>query len=136
MLLELDEDMLEEVALLFRDRLLNQNASTWNILGAPYGCSYPQAQQRRHADQEPSPYCSTTCDLQVVQPMLGVVVSRRITKCLGVPDSLYTWTTKLKKFFLRYVNWWRRTTSGKKIFRFAYWTQTSQRPTTTSLLSW
>ena len=62
-------------------------------LGAPHGCSYPQAQQRRHADQEPSPYCSTTCDLQVVQPMLGVVVSRRITKRLGVPDSLYTWTT-------------------------------------------
>ena len=31
MLLELDEDILEEVALLFRDRLLNQDASTWNI---------------------------------------------------------------------------------------------------------
>ena len=29
---------------------------------------------------------------------------------------------KLKKFYLRYVNWWRRTTSGKKIFRLAYWT--------------
>ena len=31
MLLELDEDILEEVALLFRDRLLNQDNSTWNI---------------------------------------------------------------------------------------------------------
>ena len=31
MLLELDEDILEEIALLFRDRLLNQDASTWNI---------------------------------------------------------------------------------------------------------
>ena len=31
MLLELDEDILEEVALLFRDRLLNQDVSTWNI---------------------------------------------------------------------------------------------------------
>ena len=31
MLLELDEDILEEVALLFRDRLLNQDASTWNV---------------------------------------------------------------------------------------------------------
>ena len=31
MLLELDEDILEEVVLLFRDRLLNQDDSTWNI---------------------------------------------------------------------------------------------------------
>ena len=93
MLLELDEDILEEVALLFRDRLLNQDASTWNILEHHMVALIPKPQQRRHADQEPSPYCSTTCDLQVVQPMLGVVVSRRLTKCLGVPDSLYTWTT-------------------------------------------
>ena len=31
MLLELDEDILEEVALLFRDRLLNQDDFAWNI---------------------------------------------------------------------------------------------------------
>ena len=31
MLLELDEDILEEVALLFRDRLLNQDDSAWSV---------------------------------------------------------------------------------------------------------
>ena len=31
MLLELDEDILEEIALLFRDRLLNQDDCAWNV---------------------------------------------------------------------------------------------------------
>ena len=56
-------------------------------LGTPYGCSHSQTQQRRHADQEPSPHCCTPCYLQVVQSMPGTVVSGRIAKCLGVQTA-------------------------------------------------
>ena len=56
MLLELDDDILEEVALLIQGQVIEPRQFYMEHLITSYGCRHHQTQQRRHADQEsPTP---------------------------------------------------------------------------------
>ena len=92
MLLELDEDILEEVALLFRDRLLNQADCTWNVWEHHVVALIPKPNKDATLIKNLRPIAVLACDLQVVQQMPGIAVRRRTTKSLGISDSIHAWT--------------------------------------------
>ena len=113
MLLELDEDILEEVALLFRDRLLNQDASTWNI------------SEHHMVALIPKPNKDATL-IKNLRPIAVLpVIYKWYIRCLGLlcQDELQNVSVfqttqplhlddKLKKFYLRYVNWFLEVSKG------------------------
>ena len=93
MLLELDEDILEEVALLFRNRLLNQDASTCNIWEHHMVALIPKPNKDATLIKNLRPIAALPVIYKWHSRCLGLLCQDEPQKHLGVPDSLYTWTT-------------------------------------------
>ena len=92
MLLELDEDILEEVVLLFRDRLLNQDASTWNIWEHHMVALVPKPNKDATLIKNLRPIAVLPVIYKWYSRCLGLLCQDELQKHLGVSDSLHTWT--------------------------------------------